>query len=107
MVNDILLLSPDVKLHQSNIKSLQIELMGYRFQGSQVEQRVVLGCVLALCQQMRISVYYQVQKAVKKVQVGKMNLYYLQPETQQEHLALLRSLNLNEKIISKQDEERI
>jgi hypothetical protein len=82
--------------------------MGYRFQGSRVERRLILGCILALCQQMRISIYYQVQKAVKKVQINKkMNLYYFQPETQQEHLALLRSLNLNEKIISKQDEERI
>ena len=36
-----------------------------------------------------------------------MNLYYFQPETQQEHLALLRSLNLNEKIISKQEEEKL
>ena len=36
-----------------------------------------------------------------------MNLYYFQPETQQEHLALIRSLNLNEKIISKQDEDKI
>ncbi|TNV84536.1 hypothetical protein FGO68_gene9836 [Halteria grandinella] len=110
MVNDLLLLSPDVKLHQSNIKSLQIELMGYRFQGNSVERRIILGCILSLCQQMRISIYYQVQKAVKKVQINnnrKMNLYYFQPETQQEHLALLRSLNLNEKIISKQDEEKI
>jgi hypothetical protein len=37
----------------------------------------------------------------------KVNLYYFQPETQQEHLALIRSLNLNEKIISKQEEEKI
>lgn len=88
MLNDLMLLSPDVKLHQSNIKTLQIEIMGYRFEGSMAERKAIIGALISLCQQIRISVYYQVQKAVKKVQIGgtnikaKMNLYYFQPETQ-------------------------
>jgi hypothetical protein len=34
ILNDLILLSPDVKLHQSNIKSLQLELMSYKFEGT-------------------------------------------------------------------------
>jgi len=117
MLNDMVLLSPDVKLHQSNIRALQVEIMAYRFDGSLVERRAVLGALLALCQQMRVNLYYQIQKNLKKVQIcqnsGQLSrstmasLYYFQPDTQQEHLALHRSLNLNEKIITKQEEEKV
>lgn len=117
MLNDMMLLSPDVKLHQSNIRALQVEIMAYRFDGSLVERRAVLGALLALCQQMRVNLYYQIQKNVKKVQIcqntGQLSkstmasLYYFQPDTQQEHLGLLRSLNLNERIITKQEEEKV
>ena len=45
-------------------------------------------------------------KAGSAASKNHMNLYYYQPETQQEHIALLRSLNLNEKVISKQEEDK-
>lgn len=60
MLNDFMLLSPDVKLHQSNIKNLSLELMSYRFESSLLEQKVVLGSVISLCQQIRVSLYYNV-----------------------------------------------
>lgn len=34
-------------------------------------------------------------------------LYYYQPDTQQEHLALLRDLNMNDKLISKEEEKKV
>ena len=58
LVTDLILLSPDVKLHQSNIKALQIELMSYRFEGTLAEQRALIGAILSLCQQIRVSIYY-------------------------------------------------
>lgn len=49
MLNDLVLLSPDVKLHQSNIKSLQVEIMGYRFEGSITERKAIIGAIISLC----------------------------------------------------------
>jgi len=58
MLHDFVLLSPDVKLHQSNVRALQIELMSYRFEGTIAERRAILGALLSLCQQIRVSLYY-------------------------------------------------
>ena len=49
MLNDLVLFSPDVKLHQSNIKSLQVEIMGYRFEGSITERKAIIGAIISLC----------------------------------------------------------
>jgi hypothetical protein len=39
-----------VKLHQPNIKALQVELMSYRFEGTVEERKAILGALLSLCQ---------------------------------------------------------
>jgi hypothetical protein len=41
--------------------------MSYRFEGTIEERKAILGALLSLCQQIRVTIYYQIQKNIKKV----------------------------------------
>lgn len=113
ILRDILLLTPSVKLHSSNSKELYLELMSCRFEDNILEKKGFVFCMVSMTQQLRLSLYFQIQKSIKivdlpnSVGVKQTKLYHFQPDTQQDHLALLRDLNLNDKLISKEDEKKV
>lgn len=70
VITEVVLLSPDVKLHNHNTNELTLDLISYKYESTIQEQKSFVYAMLSLVQQIRRTIYYALFKVVYMVEVN-------------------------------------